>query len=821
MTFSELLQELRFRNRAVVRRDMRFEHRPRPCFYAEDVDSWTTLWNKAHYLYLYRMVDGALQAPPSGMRSAVPLGGLGTGTVELRADGVLRDWLIFNNSPAGGGEKVQLEHSFFGVAVQEAGAPACTRVLQTHPVGYLPAVEQIEYAGAYPAARLRFSDAELPLELQLFAFSPFELGSPEASSCPAITFSFLLRNPGAADLSASLLFHLPNHTGGRYRFDAAGRTMCLERSGAGPLAGTVAIRADGTLDGLSATPADTPLYAWNQFATWQDLDHARAASETTTPLDDALQRSLSGAAAPRYAALAAHTQVPAGSETEVSFVLAWHLPERPHADERLTNHYAPRFRDAPDVAARAARGRQSALQSILQWQRLCFDNSLPAWLQDAMVNSLGTMAKTGMWLADGRWRQWESFSCPNLDPVHIQFYRVLPYAWFFPQLKRNQMRAFAAAQQPDGYIREKMGHRSTPLDHPRGRMMGDGNTCFVLELYQDHLWSGDRAFLAELWPAARRALQWQLRRAERYGLPARLNNSYDWFFFADKDLASYNAFLHLAALEAGRRLAAAAGDATFVDVCDCGLAAGREALYRYLWTGEHFRAYWMEAGEQRDALHADALYGQLWAQILDLGDLAEPDDLRSHLRRERELNASPYGLKVMQGTDCDDDRYPEVKRGFTLYTDGPVNNLVWQAGSIDWCALNLYLGGGVAQSLAEARTVIQHWREGLNDQWDIRDLTTGWDGHPWCNSHYARQLMLWSIPLALSGQRYSAPDGRLSFAPVAPDMRIPFCTPTAYGVLDTRTGAPRLEVFGGALRVERPVTLRHEGGQMAVEVVSA
>ena len=502
-------------------------------------------------------------------------------------------------------------------------------------------------------------------------------------------------------------------------------------------------------------------------------------------------------------------------------MLAWHLPERPHADERLTNHYAPRFRDAPDVAARAARGRQSALQSILQWQRLCFDNSLPAWLQDAMVNSLGTMAKTGMWLADGRWRQWESFSCPNLDPVHIQFYRVLPYAWFFPQLKRNQMRAFAAAQQPDGYIREKMGHRSTPLDHPRGRMMGDGNTCFVLELYQDHLWSGDRAFLAELWPAARRALQWQLRRAERYGLPARLNNSYDWFFFADKDLASYNAFLHLAALEAGRRLAAAAGDATFVDVCDCGLAAGREALYRYLWTGEHFRAYWMEAGEQRDALHADALYGQLWAQILDLGDLAEPDDLRSHLRRERELNASPYGLKVMQGTDCDDDRYPEVKRGFTLYTDGPVNNLVWQAGSIDWCALNLYLGGGVAQSLAEARTVIQHWREGLNDQWDIRDLTTGWDGHPWCNSHYARQLMLWSIPLALSGQRYSAPDGRLSFAPVAPDMRIPFCTPTAYGVLDTRTGAPRLEVFGGALRVERPVTLRHEGGQVAVEVVSA
>ena len=813
MTGGEMLRALQFRNRGVVRRDMRFEYRPRPCFYAEDVDSWTTLWNKAHYHYLYQVAAGALQVPPSGMRSAVPLGGLGTGTVELRADGALRDWLVFNNSPAGGGEKVQLEQTFFGVAVDAAGEPACTRALQTHPPGYLPAIEEIEYAGAYPVSRLRFRDAELPVEVQLFAYSPLELGDAEASGWPAIIFSFLLRNPGAGDLDVSLLCQRPNHTGGRYRFAAADHTLCLERGGEGPLAGTVALRAAAGVDSLSATPAATPLYAWKQFAAWRDLDHARSVSETTTPLDDALQRSLSGQAAPRYAALAAHTRVAAGSETEVSFVLAWHLPERPHAEERLTNHYAARFRDAPEVAARAARGRESTLRSLLQWQRLCFDNSLPPWLQDAMVNSLGTMAKTGMWLADGRWRQWESFSCPNLDPVHIQFYRVLPYAWFYPQLKRNQMRAFAAAQQPDGYIREKMGHRTTPLDHPRGRMMGDGNTCFVLELYQDYLWSGDRTLLAELWPAAKRALQWQMGRAEQYGLPARLNNSYDWFFFTDKDLVAYNAFLHLAALAAGRRLAAVAGDETFAAACDAAGAAGREALYRHLWTGQHFRAWWMAAADYPDAVHADTLYGQLWAKILGLGDLAAPADLRSHLRRERELNASPYGLKVMQGTACDDDRYPDVKTGFTLYTDGPVNNLVWQAGSIDWCALNLYLGGEVEESLAEAETVIQHWREGLRDQWDIRDLTTGWNGDPWCNSHYTRHLMLWSIPLALTGQHYSAPEGRLSFAPVAPEMRVPFCTPTAFGVLDTRTREPRLEVFGGSLQVEE-VTLR--GTEVAV-----
>ena len=166
MGVGELLQTLQFRNRGVVRRDMRFEHRPRPCFYAEDVDSWTTLWNKAHYLYLYQVAAGALQAPPSGMRSAVPLGGLGTGTVELRADGGLRDWLIFNNSPAGGGEKVQLEQAFFGVSVPGKPArrpvPGCCRPILR---ATCPPSSRSNMPAPIPRRGCSFSDAELPLEL--------------------------------------------------------------------------------------------------------------------------------------------------------------------------------------------------------------------------------------------------------------------------------------------------------------------------------------------------------------------------------------------------------------------------------------------------------------------------------------------------------------------------------------------------------------------------------------------------------------------------------------------------------------------------------
>ena len=50
-----------------------------------------TAWN-----YLYHVHASGPRAPPLGMRSAVPIGGMGTGTFELRGDGEVRDWLVEN-----------------------------------------------------------------------------------------------------------------------------------------------------------------------------------------------------------------------------------------------------------------------------------------------------------------------------------------------------------------------------------------------------------------------------------------------------------------------------------------------------------------------------------------------------------------------------------------------------------------------------------------------------------------------------------------------------------------------------------------------------
>lgn len=58
-------------------------------------------------------------------------------------------------------------------------------------------------------------------------------------------------------------------------------------------------------------------------------------------------------------------------------------------------------------------------------------NTLPECLQDILLNSLSSL-RSGMWMENGRWRQWEAFDCANMDPVHVDFHRIIPYVIMFP-----------------------------------------------------------------------------------------------------------------------------------------------------------------------------------------------------------------------------------------------------------------------------------------------------------------------------------------------------------------------------------------------------
>ena len=779
------LAQLAFRNSGTVRREMQFQYFDQAGFYVEDLEHWNV---RCRSKYLYQVAAGKKLDPPTGMRSAVPLGGLGSGTLELRADGSFRDWNIFNNSPAGG-PKIQIDDAFFALWAQPQHRPAQAWTLRTHPPLNLPSIAQSEYAGAFPVSRLRFADPGLPVTVTLYAYCEYHPRDARASATPAVIFSFDLNNPTRRPITVSLLFNLPNYTEGRGEL---GQGLVFRKEGKEPLSGSLAIQAAGEGVVTAAGAHSNLPTLWKEFAATGALSRSGPAGEP-----------------PKYGAVTARTVLRPGESRLVTFVLAWYLPHRPHQSQAPGNFYATLFVDATDVAAKVLSRLPSTWAAIAQWQRTVFDNSLPEWLQDALVNSLATMYKTGIWFGDGRWRQWESLSCAGLEPEHIHFYRSLPYAFFFPDLQKHLLATHARFQRGDGFIYEQMTtgcfEPTSELDQPGGREMGDSASDFVLEALQIYAWTGDKHYLDSIWPNVKKAADWQIQRSASHGLPKLLESTYDWWDFPQKELVSYNAFLHLAAMLAAERLASIQGEVELARTYRRAFEIGQQALYEKLWTGRYFRSWWLPNKPYPDALHADTLYGQLWAFLLDLGLTADAHRLQAHLTSESRLNGSPFGLKVMRAAEPE---HPEAENAVPAAGNcepAPRDNIIWQAGSLDWCSLNLYLGGGVGESLSEAEKIVRTWRDKLRDQWDYKDTSAAWSGYPWCNSHYARQVILWAIPLALSGQHYSAPEGRLSFDPRrdAP-ARLPFFTPTADGILQAvGSGRYRLTLLSGALELRQ------------------
>ncbi len=64
---------------------------------------------------------------PSGLRhSGIPLGGLGTGSVELRSDGYFHEWQIMNNAPWGAGPAVERRRTPPTSGCRSMTAPSCS-----------------------------------------------------------------------------------------------------------------------------------------------------------------------------------------------------------------------------------------------------------------------------------------------------------------------------------------------------------------------------------------------------------------------------------------------------------------------------------------------------------------------------------------------------------------------------------------------------------------------------------------------------------------------------------------------------------------------
>ena len=236
-----------------------------------------------------------------------------------------------------------------------------------------------------------------------------------------------------------------------------------------------------------------------------------------------------GAQAAHGAAAVAGVIAPGGTAT-LTVVFAWSFPIRNWngGAEDLGNGYSAAFADSAAAAARLASSAQLAatVAAINAHHNVVAgrSNPLPEWLKDMLLNQF-SHAHMLMWLSDGRMREYEAYSCDDVDSVHNDFQRHLMYLWSFPSFENSKLNAWSTfAQADDGHVIESLaggcgGGKPGALDAPSGRLMGDTTSLFVVEVGEWWQLSGDSLALRERWPAVSRAVAWLLTNANATGLP--------------------------------------------------------------------------------------------------------------------------------------------------------------------------------------------------------------------------------------------------------------------------------------------------------------
>ncbi len=152
--------------------------------------------------------DGRIIVFHPPMASGIPLGGMGAGTFEIRADGGMYEWQIFNNWA----QKLILPATFFAIRAQEDGKEVVTRRLETIRGTENPGqpVKNITYEGRSPIARLRYEEPSLPVKVSLSAWSPLIPHQSRDSGLPAAVFTFEVTNCTSTPVHATLLASIRN-----------------------------------------------------------------------------------------------------------------------------------------------------------------------------------------------------------------------------------------------------------------------------------------------------------------------------------------------------------------------------------------------------------------------------------------------------------------------------------------------------------------------------------------------------------------------------------------------------------------------------------
>ena len=532
----------------------------------------------------------------------------------------------------------------------------------------------------------------------------------------------------------------------------------------------------GLLDAYAAYP-----FAASVLRRLRDLKPAFPANrEETVQLLSALRGQTRLLKAEEFgaAALCSAVRLAPGEKKTVRFILTWYFPNHFAKDGRRLGHYYENLFSGAAQANAFLQSHPQVFDKAAAFSRLLYDTTLPAVYPDCWSGHLSTLVKCAWFLKDGKFGLWEGQGFCGFHTTDITYHASFGLLALFPELQLRQMRMGAAFQRADGRVH----HFFTPdLSHVgNGYERVDMNNQFVLMVLRDYLFTGDKAYLKDMWPHVISAMDSiGALDADGDGLPDKetTRNTYDAWNLSGTPV--YICVLWLAALKAAARIADEMNDAAHAAAWRKLLEKGLHSLETRLWNGEYYNL-WRCGEEVDESLMTDQLDGEWFLRAAGIGGNLCDDRIRNVMRAVLRQNFYPDGGLI--NASCSEGRHTTLYSHKNCQTEA-----VWTG--IGYVAAALCLCVGLCNEAESLVKAIQDNQARFGALWD----------HWECGHHYSRPMSSWTTLHAALGLSVDAARRVLRLNPAVQNGRLPLCMPGVLGTVEIKNGAAQMHLLQGSL----------------------
>ncbi len=366
-----------------------------------------------------------------------PLGGIGAGCIGLGGDGRLIDWEIFNRPNKGSrngfthfalkaeraGEVLDVRALMGDLQPSYQGSPAASGYVGfgfgpgRETLAGMPHFRDVVFEGAFPFARILFSDPRFPGSVELSAWNPFIPQQEDDSSLPAAFFEITLENTDTQPVDYTIAFSVTNplKRGALRHTTVCAEGMRLLLLGSDdpdtshPDHGSLCVGTDAVDTGFQSY-----WYRGNWFDSlgvfWRDISTPGRLENRTYPAD-ADVRGDTGT-------LTAHMTLSPGERRAARFVLAWHFPNNenfwnPPSEEEIAA--LARAGDGPAEPGLAGDAAAATAVTTVGAESAC--NGVA---ESACEGAAGCCCGSDRGEPDGRpgsWRNWYATAYPDSAAV--------------------------------------------------------------------------------------------------------------------------------------------------------------------------------------------------------------------------------------------------------------------------------------------------------------------------------------------------------------------------------------------------------------------